>query len=301
MESFRGTGARSRIDSPNSLCDHADIIYFLSFPVRLLSSVATGGLLFLATTGIALAAPNADLSVSISAPATVAISTATTYTVTVKNLGPNTATTVNALVTFPQTDTSPQVYILGNLSESDTRCNIVNRQLTCALGTLKKGKSASFSYSYTAPVSTKSLQMTASATSDLPDLVSGNSSASVVPNLVYPSRPITSATVTNSHCTGTSLTSYFECLLFPSSISSHTTTLNLDNTITFTAPGYTGTWSQNAAKTTLFFEYFEVTGSGSSKVAEFNGFAINGANCFDGLTNFFPTSTYVSPYRVCLP
>ena len=32
----------------------------------------------------------------------------------------------------------------------------------------------------------------------------------------------------------------------------------------------------------------------------FNGFAINGASCFDGLTNFFPASTYVSPYRVCL-
>jgi hypothetical protein len=259
--------------------------------------MTVGAAAFVAATSAALAAPSADLSVSISAPSTVAISTPTTYTVTVTNLGPSTATNVQSLVTFPQTDTSPQVYILGNLSESDSRCSIVNRQLTCSLGSLKKNKSASFSYSYTAPVSTKTLRMTASATSDLSDPVSGNSTASVVPNLVYPARPITSATVTNSHCTGTSLTSYFECLLFPSSISSHTTTLEANNTITFTEPGYTGNWSQNAAKTTLFFEYFD----GASKVAEFNGYAINGANCFDGMTTFFPSSTYVSPYHVCLP
>ena len=269
--------------------------------MRILSSAAAGGILFLASTGVALAAQTADLSVSVSAPATVDISTPTTYTVTVTNLGPSTATNVQSLVTFPETNTSPQVYILGNLSESDTRCTIVNRQLTCSLGSLKKNKSATFVYSYTAPVSTKSLQMTASATSNLTDPVSGNSSASVVPNLVYPSRAITSATVTNSHCTGTALTSYFECLLFPSSISSHETTLNGDNTISFTEPGYTGTWSQNAAKTSLSFEYFQATGSGSSKIAEFNGHAINGANCFDGLTTFFPSSSYVSPYRVCLP
>jgi hypothetical protein len=73
--------------------------------------------------------------------------------------------------------------------------------------------------------------------------------------------------------------------------------LEANNTITFTEPGYTGNWSQNAAKTTLFFEYFD----GASKVAEFNGYAINGANCFDGMTTFFPSSTYVSPYHVCLP
>ncbi|MEQ1849852.1 MAG: hypothetical protein ABL890_04665 [Candidatus Peribacteraceae bacterium] len=269
--------------------------------MRFLPSVTAGALLYVATTGIALAAPNADLSVSISAPSTVAISTPTVYTVTVRNIGPNTTSNVQAVVTFPQTNTSPQVYILGNLTTSDSNCSIANRQLTCTLpGTLKKNKVATFTYSYTAPVSTKTLEMTAVATSSLPDLVPGNSTASIVPNLVYPSRPLTVANMLNSHCTGTNLTSYFECLLFPSSISSHTATFNIDNTITLTEPGYTGTWSQNTAKTSLKFEYFESTGSGSSKIAEFNGWAINGLNCFEGLTNFFPASQYVSPYRVCV-
>lgn len=269
--------------------------------MRILPSVTAGVLVYVASAGIALAASSADLSVSISAPSTVAVSTPTVYTVSVKNIGPSTTSNVQAVVTFPQTNTSPQVYILGNLSTSDTRCTIANRQLICTLpGTLKKGKVANFTYSYIAPVSTKALTMTATATSSLPDLVAGNSTASITPNLVYPSRPLTVANILNSHCTGTSLTAYFECLLFPSSLSSHTATFNSDNTITLTEPGYTGTWSQNSAKSSLKFEYFEATGTGSTKVAEFNGWAINGLNCFDGLTNFFPVSTYVSPYRVCI-
>ena len=288
------------VDNTSLLCSIQLILTF-HFSMRLFRSLVTSGVLLAATTGVAVAA-SADLSVSISAPASVAISTPTTYTVTVKNFGPNTATNVRSTVTFPQTDTSPQVYILGNVSISDTRCSLVNRQITCSLGTLKKGKTTTFSYVYTAPVSTKPLEMTASVTSDVADPISGNSTASVVPNLSYPSRPISSATVNNSHCTGTNLTAYFECLLFPSSISSHETTLNLDNTISFTEPGYEGTWSQNAAKTSLSFEYRQLnTGTGSTKVAEFNGFAINGLNCFDGLTRHFPSTTYVSPYRVCLP
>jgi uncharacterized repeat protein (TIGR01451 family) len=246
---------------------------------------------------VALAAPSADLSVQLTAPSTVSINTATTYTVTVTNLGPSTATNVQAIVSFPETNTSPSVYVLGNLTESDTRCSIANRKITCALGSLKKSKTASFTYTYTAPVSTKPLTMTATVSSSLPDNNTQNSTSSLTPTLSYPTRGITSATVTNSHCTGTSLTSYFECALFPSSISSHTVTLNGDQTITFTEPGYTGTWSQNTAQTNLQFAYFE----GADKVAEFSGFAINGASCFDGLTTFFPASGYVSPYRVCLP
>ncbi len=254
--------------------------------------LSTAAIIFASGAGTVLAAPSADLTVQMSGPSTTSISTATTYTVSVKNLGPSTADGVKVSVALPLTNTSPTVHILGNVSG----CSVVANKLSCTVGTIKKNKTAIITYSYTAPVSTKVLQMTATATSNVADPVSGNSSASLVPNLVYPSRAITSATVTNSHCTGQNLSSYFECLLYPSSISSHETTLNADTTISFTEPGYTGNWSQNAAKTTLFFEYFD----GAGKIAEFNGYAINGSNCFDGMTNFFPTSTYNSPYRVCI-
>lgn len=265
---------------------------------RFFSLAAGLGLLANATVAFA-APPSADLQVQLSAPSSVQISTATTYVATVKNLGPAT-TNATLVIEFPLTNTSPTVAILGTVTESESACAIGANKITCSAASLKKGKTATFSYSYAAPVSTKSLQMKATVTSSVTDSSTGNNTATVTPNLSYPARAITSATVTNSHCTGTNLTSYFECLLFPSSIASHETTLNADNTISFTEPGYTGTWSQNAAKTSLSFSYFEGSGSGAVKIAEFNGFAINGASCFDGLTNFFPASTYVSPYRVCL-
>lgn len=262
-----------------------------------LSSFLAGGILFVSGTSVAFAAPNADLQIQLQGPSSVSISTPTTYTVTVKNLGPATTNNIQTSVTFPLTDTSPTVHILGNVAGIDQRCSIVSRKLVCSLGTLKKSKSVSFTFTYNAPVSTKSLQMTAAITgSSVTDPNSGNNQMSFVPSLAYPTRAITAATVENSHCTGTNLTSYFECALYPSSIASHVTTLNGDTSITFSEPGYTGNWSQNAAKTTLFFEYFD----GAGKIAEFNGFAINGSNCFDGLTTFFPATTYVSPYRVCI-
>ncbi len=260
-----------------------------------LISLTTGiGMLLSATAALA-AAPRADLQVQLTAPVSVQISTATTYTATVKNLGPAT-TNASLVIEFPLTNTSPTVAILGTVTESESACSIASNKITCSVSNLKKNKTATFSYSYTAPVSTKTLQMKAIASSSVTDSNTGNNTATVTPNLTYPVRSITAATVDNSHCSGTNLTSYFECLLFPSSILSHETTLNADFTIGFTEPGYTGTWSQNAAKTTLFFEYFD----GSSKIAEFNGYAINGSNCFDGLTTFFPASPYVSPYRVCI-
>ncbi len=265
---------------------------------KLLSAVAGVAMFLNATTALA-SPPRADLQVQLQAPSSVQISTATTYTATVKNLGPAT-TNVSLVIEFPLTDTSPTVAILGTVTESDSRCSIVSNKITCAFSGLKKNNSVTVNYLYTAPVSTKSLGMKAIASSSVTDPNTGNNMATVVPNLVYPVRNITSATVLNSHCTGTNLTSYFECALFPSSISTHIATFNADQTITLTEPGYAGTWSQNAAKTTLFFEYTEASGSGSSAIAQFNGFAINGSNCFDGLTTFIPATTYVSPYRVCL-
>ena len=252
----------------------------------------------LATPGLAAAmAPRADLAVTIEAPTTVDISRATTYQVTVTNLGPHTSGTITARVVLPLTNTSPQVYTLGPVSALDSRCAVVNKALSCTLTGLRKGWSTTFAYAYTAPVSTKTLQMTASATSNTQDPVAGNNTASVVPNLVYPSRPITASAITTRLCTGTNLTSFYECSLFPSSISSFAATLNADTTVTFVEPGYSGRWSQNAAKTSLKLELFE----NNVKVSEFNGWAINGANCFHGMATHISNANYVSPYAVCMP
>ncbi len=261
-----------------------------------LVSALSGISLLLSATPALAAAPRADIQVTLQAPSSVQISTPTTYTATVKNLGPATSTNTQIVVEFPLTNTSPTVAILGNVTESESACSIASNKITCVVGSLKKGKSVSISYSYTAPVSTKVLEMKAIGSSSVADANTGNNTATVVPNLLYPTRSFTSATMENSHCTGTNLTSYFECALFPSSISTHTATFNVGGTITLSEPGYYGSWSQPSASQ-LFFEYFDTNG----KAAEFNGYAINGSNCFDGLTTFFPQpNDYVSPYRVCI-
>jgi hypothetical protein len=263
---------------------------------RNILALLIGGASLVSGIGVVAAAPSRpDVQAQLQGPSTSAVSVATTYTVVVTNVGSATAQNVQLVVNFPLTNTSPTVRILGDVTESDSRCSIAANRITCALDSIKRNKSVTVAYTYAAPVSTKTLTMTAT-TSTSGDVNAGNNVSSFTPTLTYPIRPITSATVNNSHCTGTNLTSYVECLPYPSSIASHVTTLNADTSITFSEPGYTGSWSQNAAKTSLFFEYFE----NAVKVAEFNGFAINGANCFDGLTTFFPASSYVSPYRVCI-
>lgn len=249
------------------------------------------------SSSVASAAPmNADVSVALTGPSSVPVNTPTAYTMTVANTGPGTAQGITARVTLPVTNTSPQVYVLGAVSSLSSGCSVVNREVVCTVASLKKGKTATFTYAYTAPIATKPLTMTATvATTGTNDPQTGNNTASFTPTLSYPARVITNGAVTNSHCTGQNLTSYFECTLFPSSISTHSAVFNGDNTITIPEPGFSGTWSQPTPQQ-LHFEYFD----NGNKVLEFNGYATNGAACFDGISTFFPASQYMSPYHVCI-
>jgi hypothetical protein len=96
----------------------------------------------------------------------------------------------------------------------------------------------------------------------------------------------------NRHCTGTGLTAWYECTLFPSSISQHTAEFHADGTITFPGePDFTGGWSQNGDDH-LAFTYYEL----GTPVASFEGRGAS-ASCFEGLTAFDPP--WVAPYEVC--
>ncbi len=246
---------------------------------------------------VSLAAPqNADISVDLQGPATSQISNPTTYTVVVKNNGPATSNGITLTLEFPLTNTSPTVHVLGNVTNiGGTGCNRSNNKLVCTVGTLKKNKTRTYTYQYTPPVSTKTLELKANVTATTNDNNNANNNDSFVPNLTYPTRSFTSANMLNSHCAGQGLTSYFECLLYPSSISSHDSILNLDGSITIPGePDYTGSRTQPASHK-LNFAYY----GPAWLEAVFTGFAINGANCFDGLASF-PGSQYVAPYHVCI-
>lgn len=243
--------------------------------------------------------PTADLQVQLVGPTVADINLPATYTVTVTNRGANTSAAITATIGFPVTSTSPQVYLLGAATSSDPRCSMTGRTMTCSLVGLRKGWSTSFFFKYTAPVAAKPLTVSASATSATADPVSGNNSASVLPNLRYPARAIGGGSATVRGCTGTTLTAFEECERFPGSIWSHVLQFFPQGGITYAVPGYSGTWSQNAARTSLRMELYVDQGQGPVKTGEFNGWAINGKNCFQGLTTFVQNTNYVSPYEVC--
>jgi hypothetical protein len=276
------------------------------FDLRLALAAATAALLLGPAWNDAHAgrqAPGADLEVRLTGPAAAGVNLPESYSVTVTNLGRDRSGSITASVTFPLTNTSPQVFILGAVRPMDSRCRMVGNTLSCALADLRKDWSTSFRFEYTAPVSTRPLLITASARSSTPDPVPNNNSSSTVPNLVHPALPISASSATVRSCTGSALTAFTECTYFPSSISSFPLFLRSDRSIDLFQPGYSGIWSQNTASTSLKMEFFEDQGLGQGpvRVAEFNGWAINGARCFHGLTTFPQNATYVSAYEVCLP
>jgi hypothetical protein len=235
-----------------------------------------------------------DIRVTMSAPASAVVYSPYVYKVSVKNIGGSSTQSVNVVVDFPLTDTSPTQYILGNVSGIDTsRCSVSQNKLNCNLGSLMKNKTKSFNFTFKLPVSTKTLEIKATGAA-AGDVTPGNNVASAIPALAYGTNQITSANVLVSLCTGQGITSYFECELFPSTIQQFNATLDQGGSMTLPEPGYTGQWDQLISPQQL---HWVITDGFDS--ATFNGFA-TGTTCFEGITTFSSNSNYVSPYRVCV-
>jgi hypothetical protein len=241
--------------------------------------------------------PPPNLRVLLSGPSSVQVYSPYLFAVNVKNIGGSTAVAVRVIVDLPETATSPQKYVLGTVSGIDPRCQLVSRKLNCLLGDLTKsgtGQTKEFTFNLALPVSTRSLQIKATAsTTTAPEADPLNNAATLTPTPAYASNQLASATVLVSRCTGTGLSSFFECALFPDSQTHLVWSLNVDLTITYNGR-FIGTWDQFASPQQL---HFVLTGGSSS--AEFSGFASSNT-CFEGLTTFTPQSNYVSPYKVCV-
>lgn len=250
--------------------------------------------LILLVTGSALASPP-NLNVQQwQAPSVANVNTPYQYRFGVKNTGTQTATGVTLTVDLPVTTTSPQVYLLGKLTGVPTGCSVVSRKLQCNIGSLGYNQSRFYTFTYELPVANKVLSFTARATTTSTNEQNpGNNLRTITPVLGYPTNQLVSANVLASHCTGTNLSSYFECELFPSSITTHTMTLNAGGTISLNYPGWSGTWDQVTPEQLHFVITDGVDG------AEFYGYA-GSSTCFEGITTFIPTSSYMSPYKVCV-
>ncbi len=268
------------------------------------------GLVVLLGAGTALAAPQPDLRVTYAPPATPAVYASASYGVTVANIGTKDAQNVSLTIQLPQTGTSPQIYIMGNLGTFDTRCvragangTAAGTRLVCTLGLVKKGNSKTVTLNLALPEKTGNLVFSSTATTTTAPETNpaNNTNITHTASLSYYANTITPDVVyTNQHCTGTGLTAYFECTLFSGAISSHQATFQTGGTISIPGqPDYTGAWS--VAGDTLTFTYVEI--STGDTALEFSGRGVPGG-CFEGRSRFPDGlggySTYVAPYRVCL-
>ena len=214
----------------------------------------------------------------------------------VRNIGNKTANNVVLTINLPVTNTSPTVYVLGTVGSFDGRCTRAGRVLTCPLGNVARNGSTLVPFNIALPRSSAPIVFTTSVTTTSAENSSTNNGASLTPTITYPDLAVAAGSLAiNEHCTGTNLTSFFECELFPSSISEHSTVFQAAGALTFVdaPPEYTGTWSQPAANR-LVFSYFE----NGTLVAAFSGYSVD-TDCFEGITTF-PGSPYVAPYSVCL-
>lgn len=243
-------------------------------------------------------AGNADLKVTHTMPANpTVVETNASISVKVENVGTSTAFNTTLTIELPQTHTSPTVYIQGMLGTYDGRCTLSGQTLTCSLGLIKKFKSTTVTFDFAPVWANEPLEFSSSATTTSVEVNTSNNSDVDALAVSYVSTEIVGPVdVTNDHCTGTNLVSYWECdCVGSAAITSHDATFESDGTITFPLePSCSGTWSQPVND--LAHLSFEYTCSGTV-VANFEGDGIGG-DCFHGITTF-PGSTFVSPYQVC--
>lgn len=241
----------------------------------------------------------ADLTVNITPPAGVYVGTPGQYSVVVANSGNKNADGTVLTIDLPSTGTSPYVHVLGDLGARDSRCALSGTDLVCSLGTVRRGTSTTVLFTIALPQSSQPLVVSADVDTITAERSDTNNSDSDTAYLLHPAFFASAGQDAHvEHCTGTNLVSFFECELYPSSISSHDFQFQAGGTLVFTNPSgttYHGTWSQDPLGQQLHLEYFD----GTTKEAEFDGWAVGG-DCFEGVTQFFPASAYVSPYRVCV-
>ena len=131
-----------------------------------------------ATESTVVSPPSADLALTKAAPATVAVGGAITYTLTVRNAGPEAASS------FAVTDTLPTG--VSNVRSLTTGCAAGAGTITCNGGSLAVGQSASFGFTVTAPTTAGPITNTAAITASAPgDDVAANDTASA-PTQVRP-------------------------------------------------------------------------------------------------------------------
>jgi len=236
----------------------------------------------------------ADLETTIGEPSGLYVDQTGTWDVVVENVGNRNARNVSLIIELPETNTSPNVYVMGVLGAYSSSCSLVGTTLDCSLGRIRKGKAKTVSFDIDLPYADGGLEVYASAATTSSESNTGNNDDSVIHSQLYYANAVGApVAVLNEHCTGQGLTSFYECAISPGSISSHPATWEANGTISFPfSTTVTGFWQQPTADT-VAFQYWD----NGAIVADFEGVGVAGG-CWEGLT-IFSNGPWVAPYRIC--
>ncbi len=264
--------------------------------MKLISTLAVIPVLFAAAP--ALAAPQHNLVVTVTPPAAPQVNTFGHYVARVTNTGNKNATAVTLSIALPRTHTSPQVFVMGNLANVDGRCSLSATTLNCQLnGIARFGGYTDVHFDLKLPYSSAPLNFTYTANPITGDANPANNTLATTVAPATIATPITTDLhLQHDHCTGTGLTSWFECALFPSSIAGFAADYAIAGQ-TISIPGeptFGGTWSQTGGSDRLQVTFTD----GGTPVGSIDARGVGGG-CFEGPMTFSPPSPYLAIYRIC--
>ena len=267
------------------------------------SKLLSALLLFLALPTLATPAEAAfgpDLGVVIVQSGSSLVDTPTHIDVQLTNTWNRPVNATWVSIQLPKTMTSPNAVVMRTLSNVASYCARQTTRLYCNLSSpvARSGGTAVIGFDIAMPVSSAPLTFRADTGANNEQNATNNT-AIFSPTQSYYSPAVTPAgsAVTNSHCTGRDLTSYFECTVYSGALRSHPTTLSSGGTIDWSANGAAGagmggTWSVSGSQLTM--QYLD----NGQAIGDFVGYGSSNT-CWDGKMTF-PNSTYVAIYRVCM-
>jgi hypothetical protein len=253
---------------------------------------------FLTSPGLASAANGSDLAPVITTSGSTLVDTPTHYEVRIQNTGSRASGTTNVYIQLPKTATSPTVFVMGTLGPIPSGCTKTGTRLICSIpaGVPRNSVSAPIGFDLTLPYSANPIALRVDVDANNELNYSNNNATSIATQtyqLVSP--PTVDFAVTNRHCTGINLSSYFECIVSPGSVSSHPATFLATGGIDLGNPSYGGSWAVSGTR--LTFNYTDAGQPFGSFVGQGVSVGAAGQNCWDGRLTAGTSATVM--YRVC--
>jgi len=241
------------------------------------------------------ASSKADLEVSVLAPTSKPlVGDVAHYAVNVVNVGTSQADHVALDIQLPATHTSPDKFLMGDLANIDARCTRSGTKLSCQLGRIKRNSGTVVGFDLALPYTSAPLALKASASTASAELSLDNNQAGMSTALAYYQYSLSAEPIDITSCTGATLTSFFECTVYPGATQTHNFQLEPNGTVTpaGSRSSVLGSWSQPTPE-----DFLLEFGSPGNVSATFRGKGVD-SGCFEGVTTF-TSLQYFAPYRVC--